>query len=58
MASTYQMVRNNSGDNPELLKELKRNTDAINKQKTSVHVTNKIDFGYEQWRWSNINWRN
>ena len=57
LAGNYQMMNTNFNNNPELLGELRRNTEAIKKQKTNVHVTNKIDFGYENYRRSNINWR-
>ncbi|GIZ08379.1 hypothetical protein [Flavobacterium sp. UMI-01] len=55
-ASTYQVI-STSSDNSELLDELRKNTDAIKKQKTNVQVVNKIDLGFENYRWSNINWR-
>jgi hypothetical protein len=57
LASGFQIINTNQNNNPELLSELRRNTEAIKKQKTTVNVTNKIDFGYENWRRSNINWR-
>lgn len=57
LASSFQMINTAQYSNPELLDELKRNTEAIKKQKTNVHITNKIDFDYENYRRSNINWR-
>lgn len=57
LATTFYMIGNNQNSNPELLNELRKNTEAIKKQKTNVQVTNKIDFGYENYRRSNINWR-
>lgn len=57
LASTYHFIPNQSNNNPELLEELKKNTEAIKKQKTNVHVNNNIDLGHELWKWSNINWR-
>ena len=41
-------------DNTQVLKEIK---EAIKRQKTNVQITNNIDFGYEHYRNSNINWR-
>ena len=56
LAGSFQMMSNsNSKDNTKELLEIK---EAIKKQKTNVHITNKIDFGYESYRRSNINWRN
>jgi hypothetical protein len=55
LAGSFHMNNNyNSIDNTKELLEIK---EAIKKQKTNVHVTNKIDFGYENYRRSNINWR-
>jgi hypothetical protein len=56
LASSFQMI-GNTNDNSELLNEMKLTREAIKKQKTNVHVTNKIDFDYENYRRSNINWR-
>ncbi len=41
----------------EILEELKRNTDAINKNKSSVvvHIP-KLDIGHEIWKLKNTNW--
>ena len=56
LAGNYQMMSNsNSKDNTKELLEIK---EAIKKQKTNVHITNKIDFGHEMYRRSNINWSN
>lgn len=45
--------------NAELLEELKRNTEATKKHKTSnVVVKNNIDLGHEIWKLSNIKWNN
>lgn len=55
-ATTYQII-NNSSDNTELINEMKLTREAIKKQKTNVHITNKIDFGHQDYRTSNINWR-
>ena len=57
LSSTFHMAGNDQNSSPELLNELRRNTEAIKKQKTNFHVTNKIDFGYENYRKSNIKWR-
>lgn len=55
LASTFHLIGNtNSVDNSAVLNDIK---EAIKKQKTNVHVTNKIDFGHENYRRSNINWR-
>jgi NAD-dependent SIR2 family protein deacetylase len=55
MASAfYQIGSVNNVDNSAVLNEIK---EAIKKQKTNVQVINKIDFGYENYRNSNINWR-
>jgi hypothetical protein len=56
-AGKYLSSSNNQNTSPELLNELRRNTEAIKRQKMNVQVTNKIDFGYENYRNSNINWR-
>jgi hypothetical protein len=50
----YIIMNNDSGYSAELLEELKRNTDAVRKNKPIIN--NKIDFGYQIWRMSNINW--
>lgn len=57
LSSSFHLIGNDQNSSPELLNELRRNTEAIKKQKTNVQVTNKIDFGYENYRRSNINWR-
>ena len=55
LATTFFHIGNsNMIDNTEILNDIK---EAIKKQKTNVQVTNKIDFGYENYRRSNINWR-
>ncbi len=55
LASSFHLVGNtNQIDNTSVLNEIK---EAIKKQKTNVQITNKIDFGYENYRRSNINWR-
>jgi hypothetical protein len=55
LASSFRLVGNtNQIDNTSVLNEIK---EAIKKQKTNVQITNKIDFGYENYRRSNINWR-
>ena len=57
-ASAFQAEKtfNNQYDK-EILEELKRNTDAINKNKSSivVHVP-KLDIGHEIWKLKNTNW--
>ena len=40
----------------EMLEELKRNRKAVERQKTTVNVVNKVDIGHEIWRMKNINW--
>ena len=57
LASNFHLIDNNQNSNPELLDELRRTTEAIKKLKTNVQVINKIDFDYENYRRSNINWR-
>lgn len=57
LASNFHLIGNNQNSSPELLEELRRTTEAIKKQKTNVQVINKIDFDYENYRRSNINWR-
>lgn len=55
LASTYQIISNSREvDNSDILIEIK---EAIKKQKTNVQINNKIDFGYQNYRNSNINWR-
>lgn len=55
IANSFNMMSNSKEvDNSKVLNDIK---EAIKKQKTNVHVTNKIDFGYENYRKSNINWR-
>ena len=55
LASTYHFIGNaGTIDNTKELLDIK---EAIKKQKTNVHITNKIDFGFEDYRRSNINWR-
>jgi len=44
-------------DNSALITEMRLTRETIRKQKTNVTVTNKIDFGYENYRRNNINWR-
>jgi hypothetical protein len=56
LAGSFQMINNSkSKDNTKELLEIK---EAIKKQKTNVHITNKIDFDHLDYRRSNINWRN
>ena len=57
VASTYNFMGNNSNDNTELLNEMRLTRETIKKQKTTVNVINKIDFGHEDYRRSNVNWR-
>ena len=41
----------------ELLEQLKQLNETTKNKKSSVVVNNNIDFGYQIWRMSNINWR-
>lgn len=54
-AKDYIIMNNNSGYSAELLEELKRNTDAVRRNKP-YPSTNKVDLGYEFWRMRNIKW--
>ncbi|MEO8236389.1 MAG: phage tail tape measure protein, partial [Flavobacterium sp.] len=40
----------------EMLEELKKTNKALEKQKTEVNLTNKIDIGHEIWKLGNTNW--
>lgn len=54
----YQMLfTGDTGMSVEILNELKRNTEVLKKIKPNVTLNNNIDFGYQLWRTSNINWR-
>lgn len=55
-AKNFQSSNKSQGESTELLKELKRNTAAIQKQKTNVILSNKIDFGHQEWKRSNTDW--
>jgi len=53
----YQIeINNNNGFDNEILQELKRNTKAISKSKSTIILQNKIDFGHEIWKMGNTNW--
>jgi hypothetical protein len=56
LASNFKMI-GNTNDNSELINEMRLTRETIKKQKTNVQVINKIDFDYENYRRSNINWR-
>ena len=59
-----KMSAYNSGSNfnnrldTELLEELKKNTRATEKSKSSVAIQNNIDLGHEIWKFSNVKWNN
>lgn len=53
----FQAMQNNDRYGKELLEELKRNTEAVKKQKNGVVVNMpKIDIPYEIWKSKNTNW--
>ncbi|RKS03743.1 hypothetical protein C8C84_3509, partial [Flavobacterium sp. 102] len=49
-AKEYVFMNNNQGYSAELLEELKRNTEAVRKNKGNIILNNKIDFGHQLWK--------
>ncbi|OCB77949.1 hypothetical protein [Flavobacterium crassostreae] len=57
LSNTFHII-GGYNDDSELINEMKLTREAIKKQKTTFNVINKIDLGYENYRNSNINWKN
>jgi hypothetical protein len=55
--SDYSLMFANGIYDKELLEQLKQLNETTKNKKSSVVVNNNIDFGYQIWRMSNINWR-
>jgi hypothetical protein len=58
MVKGFQMNQNGNIYGKDLLDELKRNTQAIEKNKGNIIVQSpKMDLGYEIWKMNNLNWK-